>query len=86
MLRKIPQTDDSERESLAVIVENEGKRVALAIDALLGQQQVVIKSLGAGLGPTPGFSGGAILPDGRVGLVIDVAEVINDLATESAEV
>jgi chemotaxis protein histidine kinase CheA len=46
---------------------------ALLVDELLGQQQVVAKSLGGAIGQVQGVSGGAILGDGRVGLILDPA-------------
>ena len=58
---------------LAIIAESDGERIAIVVDELLGQQQAVIKSMGSGIGETPGISGCAILSDGRVGLVVDVA-------------
>ena len=61
---------------LAVVVEIDRGKVAMLVDELLGQQQVVIKSLGEGLGDIPGIAGCAIMPDGRVGLVLDVAGLI----------
>jgi two-component system, chemotaxis family, sensor kinase CheA len=57
-----------------VIVGDGAQRTALMVDELLGQQQVVAKPLGEALGRIPGFSGGAILGDGRVGLILDVRE------------
>ncbi len=63
-------------EGLLVIVEGEGRRFALMVDELLGQQQVVIKSLGRTIGQIPGVAGGAILGDGRVGLILDVAGLL----------
>ena len=48
------------------------RRCCLLVDELLGQQQVVIKSLGEGLGQIKGISGGAILGDGNVSLILDV--------------
>jgi two-component system chemotaxis sensor kinase CheA len=42
------------------------------VDDLIGKQEVVIKSLGEGLGKVPGVAGGAILGDGRVGLILDM--------------
>ncbi len=63
-------------QSLLIIVEGEGSRYALMVDELLGQQQVVIKSLGQSLGQVPGVSGGAILGDGRVGLILDAAGIV----------
>lgn len=58
-------------DSLLVVVEFNDQRCCLLVDELLGQQQVVIKSLG-GFGRLPGVSGGAILGDGRVALILDV--------------
>ena len=59
-----------------VVIEGGGKRCALMVDELLGQQQVVIKHLGESLGKIPGVSGGAILGDGRVGLILDSTGLI----------
>ena len=70
----LTQADVSRR--LNVIIEVDDRKIALPIDTVLGQQQVVIKSLGDGIGETPGFSGCAILPDGRVGLVLDPAGLV----------
>jgi two-component system chemotaxis sensor kinase CheA len=55
----------------AVVVESLGGRIALACDELLGEEEVVIKSLGAVLAETPGYLGAAILGDGRIALVLD---------------
>jgi two-component system chemotaxis sensor kinase CheA len=46
------------------------------VDELLGQQQVVIKSLGQGMAKVAGVSGGAILGDGRVGLILDATGLL----------
>jgi two-component system chemotaxis sensor kinase CheA len=54
-----------------VVIEDANRRVALQVDQLLGKQEVVIKSLGAALKKVPGVAGGAILGDGRVGLILD---------------
>ena len=63
--------------ALLVIVGDGSRRSALMVDELLGQQQVVAKPLGDALGRIPGFSGGAILGDGRVGLILDVRETMS---------
>lgn len=63
-------------EGLLVVIEHEGQRCALLADGLLGQQQVVIKSLGAAFGDIDGVSGAVILGNGRVGLILDVGGVI----------
>lgn len=59
-------------DQVIVVVESEGQRKAVVVDELLGKQEVVIKSLGGALGQIKGLSGGAILGDGRVGLILDV--------------
>jgi two-component system chemotaxis sensor kinase CheA len=71
----VPSTEDP-TESLLVIVEDNGQKCCLLVDELLGQQQVVIKSLGEGLGKVTGISGGAIMGDGRVSLILDIAGII----------
>lgn len=60
-------------ETLLVVLESNNNRCCLMVDEILGQQQVVIKSLGNGVDQLRGVSGGAILGDGRVALILDVA-------------
>jgi two-component system chemotaxis sensor kinase CheA len=57
--------------ALLVVIDDGTRHSAVMVDELLGQQQVVAKSLGEGVGNVAGVSGGAILGDGRVGLIID---------------
>ncbi len=64
-------------QGLVVIVYDGEKRCGLLVDKLLGQQQAVIKSLGNYMGPVPGVSGGAIMGDGNVALILDVPGIIN---------
>jgi len=59
-------------ESLLVVAEAAGKSFCLMVDELIGKQEVVIKSLGETLKDIPGVAGGAILGDGRVGLILDL--------------
>ncbi len=63
----------SPHEAAVIVVEHDNRQVAFLVDELLGQQQIVIKPLGAMLRQYPGFTGGAIMPDGRVGLILDIA-------------
>ncbi|NNL76297.1 MAG: chemotaxis protein CheA [Desulfobacterales bacterium] len=67
--------DDSE-DTIIVVVEDEERRAGLLVDELVSRQQVVIKSLGESMKDIPGISGGAIMPDGRVGLIIDVGGLV----------
>ena len=66
-----PRSTDLE-DGLLVIVEGAGQKVGLFIDDLLGQQQVVIKSLETNYRKVLGLSGATILGDGTVALILDV--------------
>ena len=57
---------------LLVVVEADGRRIGLLVDDLLGQQQVVIKSLEENYRQIEGLSGATILGDGTVALILDV--------------
>ncbi|MCB1740080.1 MAG: chemotaxis protein CheA [Gammaproteobacteria bacterium] len=63
-------------DGLLVVVECDGRRIGLFVDELLGQQQVVIKSLEANFRVVPGLSGATILGDGTVALIIDVPGLV----------
>ncbi|MFT3785574.1 MAG: chemotaxis protein CheA [Tepidisphaeraceae bacterium] len=63
-------------ESLVVIVQDNDRRACLLVDELLGQEQVVIKTLGEGMGKIQGISGGAVLGDGNVSLIVDIPGLI----------
>jgi len=58
-------------EAIVVVVEGENRSKCLLVDEVIGKAEVVIKSLGSGLKHIRGVSGGAILGDGRVGLILD---------------
>jgi two-component system chemotaxis sensor kinase CheA len=60
-------------EAIVVVAESDGHRKCLLVDELVGKQEIVIKSLGEQLKKVKGMAGGAILADGRVGLILDVA-------------
>jgi two-component system chemotaxis sensor kinase CheA len=66
------QVQEGSERTLLVLVEAEGRRAAMAVDELLGQQQVVIKSLETHYRRVEGISGATILGDGRVALILDV--------------
>lgn len=67
----VPKSEDP-AESLLVIAENTNGAFGILVDSLLGKQEVVIKSLGEYLHNVRGVSGGAILGDGRVALILDL--------------
>ena len=67
-------------KALVVLVESNNQKMGLVVDELIGQQQVVIKSLEANADPVKGVSGATILGDGKVSLILEV----NDLKTLSS--
>ncbi|AKC88076.1 chemotaxis protein CheA [Pseudoxanthomonas suwonensis] len=64
------------RESLVVVVEGDGQKLALQVEELVGQQQVVVKNLERNYRRVPGISGATILGDGRVALIVDVGGLV----------
>ncbi len=63
-------------EHLVVIVQSEGRKIGLVVDELIGQQQVVIKTLGERFKQVKGVSGAAILGDGRVGVILETSGLL----------
>ena len=63
-------------DGLLVVVEGDGQKVGLFVDDLLGQQQVVIKSLETNFRKVDGVSGATILGDGTVALILDISSLI----------
>jgi len=76
-LFSIGESDQDSDNGLVVVVEDDNKkRAGLIIDELIGRQQIVIKSLGETMKDIPGISGAAIMPNGQVGLILDVGGVV----------
>lgn len=70
-------------QGLLIIVQAEGQRVALRVDDLLGQHQVVIKSLETNFRQVAGVSGATIMGDGRVALILDISSLVRLAQTGS---
>jgi two-component system chemotaxis sensor kinase CheA len=68
---------------IVVIIEAEGRKTAVLVDELLGQHQVVIKSLESNFRKLPGISGATIMGDGRVALILDAAALSHAPAQQS---
>ncbi len=66
-------------DALFVVVKSNNSRMCLVVDKILGQQQVVIKSLGESVGRIKGVSGATILGDGRVALILDIASLFTEM-------
>ncbi|HEX6017469.1 MAG TPA: chemotaxis protein CheW [Burkholderiaceae bacterium] len=72
----VPRAPGHDGNSIMVVVEAEGGRVALLVDQLLGQQQVVVKNLESNYRKVANVSGATILGDGRVALILDVGALV----------
>jgi len=70
-------------ESIVIIVESAGRKIALMIDDLIGQQQIVIKNLDAAMVRKGAVSGAAILGDGAIALIVDVHGLLADISQKT---
>jgi two-component system chemotaxis sensor kinase CheA len=73
---QVPRFDFENAGNIMVVVEAEGGRVALLVDELLGQQQVVVKNLESNYRRVDDVSGATIMGDGRVALILDVGSLV----------
>ncbi|WP_138514131.1 chemotaxis protein CheW [Rhodoferax bucti] len=73
---QIPRFDFEKSSDIMVVVEADGNRVALLVDELLGQQQVVVKNLESNYRKVPNVSGATILGDGKVALILDTGALV----------
>ena len=71
-----PRTPRAEAGGIAVIVETDGCDAALIVDELVGQQQVVVKSLETNFRKVPGLAGATVMGDGSVALILDVGHLV----------
>jgi len=72
----VPRFDMDKSSNIMVVVEEDGNRVALLVDELLGQHQVVVKNLESNYRKVPNVSGATILGDGRVALILDIGGLV----------
>lgn len=73
---QVPRFDHDRSSDIMVVVEAEGSRVALLVDELLGQQQVVVKNLETNYRKVHNVSGATILGDGKVALILDTSALV----------
>ncbi len=64
------------REGIVIVVQNNGRKACLLIDEVIGNQQIVVKSLSSYLGKVDGISGCSILGDGNVSFIIDTGKLL----------
>lgn len=79
-----PQKPREQGGGIAVIVETDGSKAVLLVDELVGQQQVVVKSLETNFRKVPGLSGATVMGDGSVALILDVAHLVRLSGREGA--
>jgi two-component system chemotaxis sensor kinase CheA len=82
---QLPPQTEARAEPLCLVVEVDNRRAALLVDSLIGQQQLVVKSLETNLHRVLGMAGATILGDGRVALILDVASFTRNVGTRSRE-
>jgi two-component system chemotaxis sensor kinase CheA len=73
---QVPRFEHNGNSPIMVVIEADGSRVALMVDELLGQQQVVIKNLESNYRKVPNVSGATILGDGKVALILDTSGLV----------
>jgi len=73
---QVPRFNFEKSCDIMVVVEADGSRVALLVDELLGQQQVVVKNLESNYRKVPNVSGATILGDGKVALILDTGALV----------
>ncbi|NMM82262.1 chemotaxis protein CheA [Acidovorax sp. SRB_14] len=73
---QVPRPDINQSSTIMVVVEADGSRVALLVDELLGQHQVVVKNLESNYRKVPNVSGATILGDGKVALILDTGGLV----------
>ncbi len=76
------KTDDD--KVYVVIVGSGDRKLGIIVDELIGEQEIVIKSLGSYLGQVEGLAGAAILGDGKVSLIVDVRSLVRSAGSEEA--
>lgn len=74
---RLPETSLNDAKRAVVSVTSGKQKSGLVVDKIIGKQGIVVKSLSPIMGELPGLSGGAILGDGRIALIVDVPSLIN---------
>jgi two-component system chemotaxis sensor kinase CheA len=73
---QVPRSNSENSSSIMVVVESEGSRVALLVNELLGQHQVVVKNLESNYQKVANVSGATIMGDGKVALILDIGALV----------
>jgi two-component system chemotaxis sensor kinase CheA len=74
---QLKESPDDAGDGIMIVIESDGEKRCLLADELIGKQEVVVKNLGEVFKTDPMVSGGAILGDGCVGLILDAAALVH---------
>jgi len=75
--------DDTEKKWQYVVIISAGDRkYGIRVDELIGQKEIVIKSLGSYLGNIEGLAGATIMGDGKVVMILDIGDLVNKITTK----
>jgi two-component system chemotaxis sensor kinase CheA len=80
----VKPTNEDPTRCLLIVSEGAGRKFCLMVDGLIGKQEVVIKGMSEMLQGIEGIAGGAILGDGRVGLILDLEALCGETRTDKA--
>ncbi len=83
MLYGVDKSVDAKDYYFVVVVGIAEKRIGIKVDGLIGQKEIVIKTLGKYLGNIEGIAGSTIMGDGKVVMIVDVAELVNKLTGQN---
>ena len=81
---KLKKVEERDMEYVVVVGSGE-KRGGLVVDRLLGQQEIVIKALDDYLGDLPGISGGTVLGDGSISMIVDISSILSGMKSVTKE-
>jgi two-component system, chemotaxis family, sensor kinase CheA len=79
-----PSAPSAQQGGIAVVVETDGCNAAVIVDELVGQQQIVVKSLEKNFRRVPGLSGATVMNDGSVALILDVGQLVRASGRQGA--
>jgi two-component system chemotaxis sensor kinase CheA len=79
----LPGTAVNPSEGTVVVIEEDQRRIGLVVDHLVAKQEVVVKNLGGAFASVRGVAGGAILGDGRIGLILDAHGIVSAVNQEA---
>ncbi|MDO9063615.1 MAG: Hpt domain-containing protein [Sulfuricella sp.] len=82
LLGDLEQVPETHRYAMTLLLRSGSQRVAVQVDEILGNQEIVIKNIGPQLARVPGIAGATVLGNGRVALIINPAPLVQRLATQ----